>query len=126
MKIPFDPSLAWKILCFYLVIDLAALPILLLLNLNLLWSYLSIILFEGFCSLVVGCILLFSTLFSTIEVEDHKYVGDGFLRYELKPIELSETQNKAMRKKGVTMVIVGLLLMSSPTVLMLHTLLSTF
>lgn len=126
MTIPFDPRIAWKILRFYLVVDLAVLPLLLLFNLNLLWSYLSIILFEGFCSLVVGCVLLFSSLFSTIEVEDHKYVGDGFLRYELKPIELPETQNKAMRRKGITMIIVGLLLMSSPSVLMLHTLLGIF
>jgi len=118
MDFPFDSGFALKILRFFLIINLVVLPFLLLLSLDLIWSYLALILFEGFCSLILGGVQIFSSLFSTIEVENHKYVGDGFWKYELKPIAVSDAQQKAMRIKGVTMVIMGLLLMSVPAALM--------
>jgi uncharacterized membrane protein HdeD (DUF308 family) len=111
MKILFDFGLAFKILGFCLIINLAALPAILLLNLNLFLAYASIIMSEGFFSLLLGGIQIFNSLFSTIEKEDDEYVGDGFLKHQFDSVELSVSQKRAMRVRGVTMVIVGLLLM---------------
>ena len=119
MEVPFDFGLAVKILRFYLIIDLAVLPLLLLLNLNLPFSYALIILFEGFCSLILGGFQIFNSLFSTIEREDYKYIGHGFLRYQLKSIELKASQKTNMRIRGVTMIILGLLFILSPIILLM-------
>lgn len=117
MEISFDFGLAVKILRFFLIINLAVLPLLLLLNLDLSFSYVLIILFEGFCSLILGGIQVFNSLFSTIEREDHKYIGHGFLRYQLKSIELTIERKRRMRKKGITMMIIGLIFILSPILL---------
>jgi hypothetical protein len=112
MEILFDFGLALKILGFCLIINLAVLPVILLLNVNLFFAYALIIMFEGFFILLLGGILIFDSLFSTIEKEDDQYVGDGFLKHQLESMELSVSQKRAMRIRGVTMVIVGLLLIS--------------
>jgi len=116
MKIPFNPNLALKILLLYLIINLALLPVLALLYSDLYWFYSLIIPFEGFFSLVFGCIQIFNSLFSTIEVEDHRYIGNGFYRHQLKSVDLTAKQKKAMRIKGTTMVIMGLILILSVTI----------
>ena len=92
----------------------------LLLNLNLAF-YFPIIAFEGFCCFILGSLKIVNSLFSTIEAEDHRYIGHGMLRYQLKSIKLKPRQQKIMRKKGITMVIIGLLLVSLPVALvMIH------
>jgi len=127
MKIPFDFGLAVKILRFFLIINLAVLPLLLLLNLDLSFSYVLIILFEGFCSLIFGGIQVFNSLFSTIEREDHKYVGDGFFRYQLKPIELTPSRKRRIRIRGITMMIIGLIFILFPILLVyLYTIIITY
>jgi len=103
-------------LLLYLIINLALLPVLALLYSDLYWFYSLIIPFEGFFSLVFGCIQIFNSLFSTIEVEDHRYIGNGFYRHQLKSVDLTAKQKKAMRIKGTTMVIMGLILILSVTI----------
>ncbi|RLI41171.1 hypothetical protein DRO69_11925 [Candidatus Bathyarchaeota archaeon] len=126
MEIPFDFGLAVKILRFFLIINLAVLPLLLLLNLNLSFSYVLIILFEGFCSLILGGIQVFNSLFSTIEREDHRYIGHGFFRYQLKSTELTPSRKIRMRKRGITMMIMGLIFILSPILLIyLYTIIIT-
>jgi len=119
MEIPFDFGLAVKILRFFLIINLAVLPILLLLNFDLLLSYVLIILYEGFCSLILGGIQLFNSLFSTIERENHRYIGNGYVRYQLKSIELKVSHKRKMRTRGMTMTIMGLIFIFSPIILMM-------
>jgi len=127
MEISFDFGLAVKILRFFLIINLAVLPLLLLLNLDLSFSYVLIILFEGFCSLILGGIQVFNSLFSTIEREDHKYIGHGFFRYQLKPIELTPSRKRRMRTRGITMMIIGLIFILSPILLVyLYTIIITY
>jgi hypothetical protein len=71
-----------------------------------------LIIFEGFASIIVGCVRVISSLFSTIEVEDHEYIGDGFLKYRLKPIEIEPDQRRELGTTGFTMIIIGILFMS--------------
>ena len=118
MTIPFDSDLAFRVLGFLLVIDLILLPFLLLLNLDLLRSYSWIILFEGFCCIVPRCTQLISSASSTIQVEDQKYIGNGLWKREIRSVELSTEQIEAMRMKGVTMLIIGVLFVSFQIALM--------
>jgi hypothetical protein len=66
--------------------------------------------FEGFCSLTLGGVELFLSLFSTLEREDHRYIGHRMMRYQLKVEELNPHQKEDMRRIGFTLVIMGLLL----------------
>jgi hypothetical protein len=126
MEIPLDFGLAVKILRFFSIINLAVLPLLLLLNSILSFSYVLIILFEGLCSLILGGIQIFNSLFSTIERENHKYIGHGFFRYQLKPIELTADRKRKMRTRGITMMIIGLIFILSPILLInLYTIIIT-
>jgi hypothetical protein len=112
MAIPFNSKFAFKILRFFLIINLCVLPLLLVFNLSLIPSYVLIIIFEGFASMIVGCVQIISSLFSTMEVENHEYIGDGFLKHRLKPIEIEPSQRREMRTTGFTMIIIGILFIS--------------
>ena len=114
----FDSKLALKELRFLLIINLVMLPVVILLNQNLLLSYSWIVGFEGFCSLALGGFELFLSLFSTIEREDHRYVGHRMMRYQLKVEELEPHHKMEMRRIGFTLVIMGLVLLSLPALLL--------
>ena len=111
MCIPFNFELARKILVFFSIINLALLPLCLMLNLNIFMFYMMAASFEGFCAFILGILRVFNSLFSTIEVEDHKYIGDSFIKYQLRVIELSTGRKAEMRVEGFTMIIMGLLFM---------------
>jgi len=119
MCIPFDFELARKILLFFSIINLALLPLCLTLNLNIPLSYTMVTSFEGFCAFILGALRVFNSLFSTIEVEDHKYIGDGFMKYQLRTIELSAERKAIMKMEGFTMIIMGVLFMSPLIILLL-------
>ena len=119
MCIPFDFKLARKILLFFSIINLALLPLCLTLNLNIPLSYTMVTSFEGFCAFILGALRVFNSLFSTIEVEDHKYIGDGFMKYQLRTIELSAERKAIMKMEGFTMIIMGVLFMSPLIILLL-------
>jgi len=116
MRIPFDFNLALRILLLYLIVNLAVLPPLVLLSADLHQSYLLLTLLEGLISFGLGCLQVFNSLFSTMEVEDHRYVGDGFIRFQLKQVEVTARQRREMRTKGVTIVVMSLMLIFSLTV----------
>ena len=88
MRIPFNFELARKILLFFSIINLAILPLCLMLNLNIFMFYMMAVSFEGFCAFILGIFRVFNSLFSTMEVEDREYIGDGFIKYQLRVIEL--------------------------------------
>ena len=111
MRIPFNFELARKILVFFSIINLAILPLCLMLNLNIFMFYMMAASFEGFCAFILGIFRVFNSLFSTMEVEDRKYIGDGFVKYQLRVIELSADRKAEMRVEGFTMIIMGLLFM---------------
>jgi hypothetical protein len=112
MKLSFDFGLTFKILVFYAIIDLIALPVILYSHFSILLSYSLIVSCEGICTLILGFLILFQSLFSTKEREDHEYIGDGFWKYQLKSVEPTEDERKLMRRKGMTMIFTGLLLFS--------------
>ena len=107
----FDAKLALKELRFFLIINLVLLPFLILLNQNLVLAYFWIIGFEGFCSLILGGFELFLSLFSTIERENHRYIGHRMMRYQLKVIKLESPEKEEIRRIGFTLVFMGLLLL---------------
>ena len=109
----FDSKLAVKEIKFFLIINLALLPLLVLLSQDLMLSYFLVIAFEGFCSLVLGGFELFFSLFSTMERENHRYIGHRMMRYQLKVIELEPKHKEALRRIGFTLVIMGLLFLLS-------------
>lgn len=111
-KLSFDFGLAFKILAFYAIIDLVALPIILYSHFSLILSYFLVVSFEGICTLTIGFLIIFQSLFSTIEREDHEYIGDGLWRYQLKSSEITKDERKLMQRKGITMIFTGLLLFS--------------
>lgn len=117
MELPFSLRFGFKVLRFFLIIDLGVLPLILLSGFDLFGAYVLIILFEGFCSLVLGGLEIFLSLFSTIQRENHRYVGDGFWRYKLKTIMLKEGEKRDMRTKGVTLVAIGLLFILFPFII---------
>ena len=119
MCISFDFELARKTLVFFSIINLALLPVCLTLNLNIFLFYIIVTSFEGFCAFILGALRVFNSLFSTIEVEDHKYIGDGFMKYQLRTIELSAERKAIMKVEGFTMIIMGVLFMSPLIILLL-------
>jgi len=82
-----------------------------MLNLNIFMFYMMAASFEGFCAFILGIFRVFNSLFSTMEVEDREYIGDGFIKYQLRVIELSADRKAEMRVEGFTMIIMGLLFM---------------
>ena len=119
MCIPLDFKLARKILIFFSIINLALLPLCLTLSLNITLFYIMATSFEGFCAFILGALRVFNSLFSTIEVEDHKYIGDGFMKYQLRAIELSAERKAIMKVEGFTLIIMGILFMSPLLTLLL-------
>jgi len=99
-----------KILVFVAVVDVAVLPILWILKVALPQAYISITCYEGFCITLIGGLLLFTSLFSTAEQENHKYSGLGTYRYELRSKERTKKEKSSLRQKGILMIITGMLL----------------
>lgn len=110
MKFPWVLRFVAKILGSAGVIDVAVFPILWVLRVDLLLAYFSVTFYEGLCITIIGGLLLFTSLFSTIEQENHKYVGFGTYRYGLKSKRLTNEQKHGMRLKGILMITAGIIL----------------
>lgn len=99
-----------KILGFVAVIDVAVIPILWALRADFIPAYFLITSYEGFCSAMIGGLLLFTSLFSTIEQENHKHVGFGTYRYGLRSEKLTNERKRDIQLKGILMVSIGVIL----------------
>ena len=101
---------AVKILLSVAVIDVVVFPILWVLRVPLPHGYTSIICFEGGFITILGVLLLLTSLFSRIALANDRYVGFGTTRRGLRFKELKSEQKHILRKRGILMVAVGLLL----------------
>jgi len=110
LKVPWVLRFVAKILGSVVVIDVAVIPILWVLRADLPLAYFSITSYEGLCITIIGGLLLFTSLFSTIEQENHKYLGFGTYRYGLRSKRLTNEQKHDMRLRGILMIIVGITL----------------
>lgn len=110
MKLPWALVFIAKILGFAAILDVVVFPILWILTISLLQAYLMITCFEGLCIILFGGLLLITSLFSTVEQSNHRYVGDGVIRYGLRSRKLKKEEKYALRQKGILMVITGMLL----------------
>jgi hypothetical protein len=109
-KVPWALVFVAKIFVSVAIIDAAVFPILWSLKAALLQAYIVITCFEGLCIILIGGLLLFTSLFSTIEQANHRYVGLGAYRYGLRSKKLKKEQKHAMRLRGILMIMVGILL----------------
>jgi hypothetical protein len=103
-----------NILGFVAVVDVLVFPILWILRAEVPQAYITIIGYEGFCISLIGGLLLFTSLFSTIEQENHRYLGFGTSRYGLQSRKLTKEEKHVKRQRGILMVITGMLLFLFP------------
>lgn len=106
--IPWALAFAKKVLVFFAIVNVGVLPIILILRIDL-RAYFFVILYEGFCLVILGCSLLFLSLFSTVERDDYRYLGKGFTRRDTVVRALRSGEKRLMRLRGVIMITFGLL-----------------
>jgi len=107
-----------KILVSVAVIDVVVFPILWVLRASLPQVYIPITLFEGGAIMLIGVLLLLTSLSSEVALANDRYVGFGAVRRGIRFVEIKGEQKHVMRKRGVLMVIIGLLL-SIPTLMVM-------
>ena len=78
-NVPWALVFVAKILGFVAIIDVVVFPILWILGVALPQVYISITCHEGFCFALISGLLLFTSLFSTVEQENHSYIGFGWV-----------------------------------------------
>lgn len=109
-KVPWALVFVTKILGFVAIIDVAVFPILWILRVALPQAYFPITFYEGFSITVIGVLVLFTSLFSTVEQPDDRYLGHGMYRYGIKFKKLSKEDKHDMRVRGILMILVGMIL----------------
>lgn len=110
--IPWALTFVMKALVFLVIVNVGVLPVLLFLRIPL-GAYSLIIVFEGFCLVILGGYLVVMSLFSEYERYDYQYVGRGMSRSIRRDIvirKLRREERKRMRRRGVIMIFLGLLL----------------
>jgi len=68
--------------------------------------------------MLIGVLLLLTSLSSEVALANDRYVGFGAVRRGIRFVEIKGEQKHVMRKRGVLMVIIGLLL-SIPTLMVM-------
>lgn len=110
MNIPWSLVFVIKIFIAVAVVDVAFLPILWSLRAPLPTLYVQMICLEGGLITLIGVLLLVNSLFSKVAMADDRYVGFGTIRRGIRFKELKSEQKHTMRKRGILMLTVGLLL----------------
>ena len=103
-----------KVLCSVAIVDIAFLPILWILGVPLPQAYVPVTCGEGLFIALIGVLLLFNSLSSTISQTDDRYAGFGAIRRGVRFRELKDEEKRLMRRRGLLLVIIGML-MSVPT-----------
>lgn len=113
-KVSWALMFAAKILGFVAVVDVLVFPILWILRAEVPQAYIPIIGYEGFCISLIGGLLLFTSPFSTVEQENHRYLGFGTSRYGLRSRKLTKKEKHVNQQRGILMAIIGMLLFLFP------------
>jgi len=118
LTIPWALLFVAKTIAAIAAIDVTLLPILWHLRAPLPQCYVPITCFEGGLIAAVGVLLLVNSLASKVALTDDRYVRLGVIRRGIRFKELKNHEKRSMRRRGILMVMIGLLLFV-PTLIVL-------